>query len=285
MTFTPVDKGTNWGRAIVSNCRTALQFPLFTVQKLVNVYCIGLLLRTNRTCTVNLGPTRLTLPNTSIPFITAEQVFVDQPYKHIAQMRCVIDLGGYLGESAVYLARQNKKVMVYEPDANNFIYLAKNIKQTKNIVGINKAVTASSAKTLTFQKSSNNDYGGNAHKLFGKNQQSQVSAISFARVINSSVDGMKMDVEGAEFELLQWIITHQDQFAIREGYVEFHFFGKNIKHLTIFNRFVQFLEEKNYVWRIYEHDLNSLAAVTRCHNRLNKHESLIFQFAFSYKGI
>ena len=115
-----------------------------------------------------------------------------------------LDLGAHAGYYTLLYKAVNKDALVYsfEPVANNYNFLKEHIKMNnfRNVIFFNEAV-ADEDGVLKFARG--NSVGG---KLSSSGDM-EVSAIKLSRLIDEKIiefpDLIKMDIEGAEFQVLQ----------------------------------------------------------------------------------
>ena len=82
---------------------------------------------------------------------TLMEIYNRKLYLGLNNLNCILDLGAYIGESSLYLAyNKNNKIICFEPSIEKFKLLQKNIKNIKNIIGFNYALTNYSKKNLIF---------------------------------------------------------------------------------------------------------------------------------------
>jgi FkbM family methyltransferase len=119
--------------------------------------------------------------------------------------KIIVDCGGNVGLSAVYYANKYPlaKIIVIEPDENNFSYLLKNIKQYPNVTGIKRAVWSHE----THLKILDIGNGNWALKtvLSHNSEENSTHAVTIENIMNqfqiNIIDVLKIDVEGAEKEI------------------------------------------------------------------------------------
>lgn len=141
------------------------------------------------------------------------EIFLDDCYVkgfQIPDRPVVVDVGGYIGDFAVYAAKRlnARKVVVCEPSPKNWSLLRKNISNNgyeDRITAINKAVTAGEDTFMNIDAPDRNQATVSA---FGSNasRRMRVPGISLASLIESEgltqVDFLKIDCEGGEYEIL-----------------------------------------------------------------------------------
>ncbi len=162
------------------------------------------------------------------------EVFLDRDYMIlddlIKKAKCVVDVGGHIGLFALYAKCLNPPLdfFAYEPSAQNYARLKKNLDQNNiNIFAKNVAIAGNDGtKPLFLSSDSHNhsliDFGGSVQKV-------SVPTISFSKIFerdlarnnNDSCDLVKMDCEGAEFEIIK--NTPPQIFKkISNLYIEYH---------------------------------------------------------------
>lgn len=125
----------------------------------------------------------------------------------------MIDIGGYIGDSAIFFAIKGAKtVQVYELDIESFKLLKENIRLNKledKIIAHNVGVS-NETKTQTFYVTTSKSRAGAyaTHYLPESHivKKIQIQLIPFKEIIKDSVDIVKIDCEGCEYEILENII-------------------------------------------------------------------------------
>jgi FkbM family methyltransferase len=126
----------------------------------------------------------------------------------ISQDAIVLDVGGHVGAFAVRAARMapKGKVYVFEPTSENFSLLRQNIElnHASNVTTFNLALlghAGSRQMALCDDQVSHSLFGGSPNR-----KRVEVQGISLSDFMKqeklSRIDFMKMDCEGAEFEIL-----------------------------------------------------------------------------------
>ncbi|MFH1663245.1 MAG: FkbM family methyltransferase [archaeon] len=162
----------------------------------------------------------------------------------------VLDIGAQAGFFSVFISRRVGKVFAFEPVPENFELLKKNLalnNRKNRVVAFNKAVAGKNGKQKIFL--SENNTGGHSFfgksNLFGKNKGFiECNTISLENVFSENklekCDLLKMDAEGAEYEIL---FNAPDKILekITRISMEAHFVGKNRpEHL------IEFLSSKGF---------------------------------------
>tara|TARA_Y100000310_G_scaffold344875_1_gene460187 strand:+ start:7609 stop:8415 length:807 start_codon:yes stop_codon:yes gene_type:complete len=139
----------------------------------------------------------------------------------------VLDIGGHVGSFSILVAKRNKsgKVFVFEPDDVNFRILNENLKMNhiENVLPVKKAVSFKNGKKELFL-----DSNQEAHSFFSKSKNPEkisVDVISLSLFLKKEkiekVDFLKMDCEGAEYEIL-YNLSDSDLEKIKKISMEYH---------------------------------------------------------------
>ena len=119
----------------------------------------------------------------------------------------VFDFGGHVGTTAIYfsLYHPNAKIYAFEPNPDYFSCFMHNTKNYPNIKCFNVAVGAGSIKRYLSTEREGYEadsfyYGQNIEK-----NKVEVTALDFASIVKMTkvehIDAMKIDIEGAEYEV------------------------------------------------------------------------------------
>lgn len=151
----------------------------------------------------------------------------------------IIDIGAHIGLATLYFAKQFPvaKIEAYEPNPVVLPLLEKNIFENfldERVTIHPQAVTLVGGSAVLYHESMSSDWQMNANLLgatwVGQPLPSQtvIESVSLAEVIGEGADIVKIDVEGAEHELLQ---CHSMIFgAVKHLLVEYH--PQGIKKLS-----------------------------------------------------
>ena len=142
--------------------------------------------------------------NNSIP-LTFPQYFSKNYYESSnLNQGAYIDVGAFNGDTIFdyikYFGQQNRKILAFEPDENNFKQLSEVVKSSnlKNIELFKAAVGACSGK-ISF--SQNGNMG--SHIVDKDNSSDLVDVFSLSDFIKEKPSFIKMDIEGAELDALK----------------------------------------------------------------------------------
>ena len=144
------------------------------------------------------------------------ETYVDALYDGDYSGMSVIDIGGYIGETAILFAQKGaKRIFCVEPAPDNLILLHQNVSQSSlqdRIVIIEAAVMSGDGRMgfYTDQAHYSAFHAAEFHEIMRVYLSDavliDVEAISFGRLLEytglEEVDLVKMDCEGAEYDIL-----------------------------------------------------------------------------------
>lgn len=188
----------------------------------------------------------------------SEELFATIGYGDIT-----IDCGANLGVVSQKMADKGALVFAFEPNPFVFEELMKRLRTYPNVVCINKAVWYKNDKLrLHLHEHYVHDPAGSAyassllnnHPVTNPEQYVEVEVIDltqFIELLNRRIKLVKIDIEGAEFELLEKIVEKNLHLQIDQIVVETHdWLIPDLK--TRANQFRLLLQEK----QIHNIDLN-----------------------------
>ncbi len=153
-------------------------------------------------------------------------IFANEEFGKInCRNKIVMDIGGYVGDSAIYFIYKGaKKVYVYEVNPKSYLILRENVEINKlqdKIIIFNKGVS-NETKNDVLYLSKTKTFAG-TYKDYISTQgiisQLPVELIQFKDALKEPIDILKMDCEGAEYDILENILNHHLLDWIKEGIV------------------------------------------------------------------
>lgn len=149
--------------------------------------------------------------------------------------KVVMDIGGNIGAFSVYAALHGATTVInYEPEESNFKQLLINTNPFSNVINNNAAITTADADTINFYLTNGLAKDGFSIIEFRGRKKVTVNNLNFYNELEKyKPQSIKMDVEGAEFSLLQTPLPHY----VKDIVVEIHFSKKEFRH--IFNNFIK----------------------------------------------
>lgn len=179
-----------------------------------------------------------------------DEIFINEIYKSkLSDAPIIFDCGANIGLSVLYFKMQNPqaKIIAFEPDKENFEILSSNINAFNfNDISLRKDAVWIENTELNFQTD-----GTMGSKLVAdnacNNQTNIVNAIRLKELITMPIDMLKIDIEGAEFEVLKDIIDKLH--LVKNIFLEYH--GSYNQNNEL-NEILQILTLKGFSYYIKE---------------------------------
>jgi FkbM family methyltransferase len=157
-------------------------------------------------------------------FHSYKEIFLDQIYKFKTNniKPLIIDCGANYGTSIVYFKTMypGAKIIAVEADPNIFQILQSNLmaRGFDDVQLMNKAVSNSATPVNFFCEGAD---AGRIHKLQDAKNSFQIESISLNDLIKEKVDFLKIDIEGAETEV---ICSSDNLDNVAQIFIEYHSF-------------------------------------------------------------
>ena len=219
-------------------------------------------LKEPRRITLKVDGTTICFPNSynAFMFINEQETFDN--YRELNGLNCILDLGANVGGSAYYLQKRNKKILCYEASPLLFSYLRRNVESwgRNNIEIHNNFVKVDNIRLQESElKSIWNLKGGK-----------KIKPLNLENILeNHKIDGLKMDIEGGEYPIVEYFLRNQDKFTFTKGTIEFHFLLNEKYKSKLFLKFLKFLRQNGYKYYFLsnQHKKVSEMEVRKCLNR------------------
>ncbi len=172
-----------------------------------------------------------------------------EPYRPLLTCSKVLNLGGFIGDSAIYLSRKCKKVYVFEPEKEKFKIMSKNVHNNKlqnKIILFKFAAVGSSVKKIIINKNDSFDIDSSiTHYNFKASLKEEVKCMHIKDILDiDHFDGLECDIEGAEWEIINFFLR-ENTWSFNKAIFELHFSKEKFsEELIIFNKFLNFLKKK-----------------------------------------
>ena len=177
-----------------------------------------------------------------------KEIFVDDIYKMIFQTETplIIDCGANIGLSILYMKKKfpSARIIAFEPDMFNYDLLEKNTGIYKNIELRNQAVWNENTK-LYFENTGT--MGSSVIPAGKSSNQSFIDAIRLKDLLTQRIDFLKLDIEGAEFKVIE--DCRNSLHLIENLFIEYHGNFNQIKEL---NTIFEILRENAFFYYIKE---------------------------------
>lgn len=181
------------------------------------------------------------------------ETFVEEQYKlkQTNKNKVVIDIGGNVGDTALYFAKKGYEVYSFEPVPDVFNIALKNLELNPELESkihfINKAVSCKKG-TLKIAFQGLNESGQSSTYL-SSDEYCEVEATTIKDILNEydfKPYVLKMDCEGCEYDIIQ----NTDLSMFNEIIFEYHAFLTGIDVEILINKLI------NQGFRIKKKDLN-----------------------------
>jgi FkbM family methyltransferase len=175
--------------------------------------------------TFNFKGVELRMPDAASFRFMFKEIFKQEIYKFRSRNRkpYIIDAGANIGLSTIYFKSiyPESEIIAFEPDNSIFNYLQKNISQFnyKDVQLIKKGLW--DKETMLGFNSEGAD-GGAIDFNEQEKTQTEIEATSLKPFLNRKVDFLKIDIEGAEYTVLQDIEKNLN--LVQRIFVEYHSF-------------------------------------------------------------
>ena len=180
-----------------------------------------------------------------------KDIFKNKIYHFNTQKRepFIIDAGSCIGMSILYFKHvyPEARIIGFEPDREIFEILENNIKRNDltNVELINTALTSREGERVFFPDGT--DGGSLVYK--SNKEPTRVKAVRLSDYINEPVDFLKMNIEGAELDVLSEI--SDKLHYINEMVIEYHSFDNSNQ---VLHKILDLLNRKGFMYLINDFD-------------------------------
>jgi len=163
-----------------------------------------------------------------------KEIFIDEIYNvSLSSSPYIIDCGANIGLSIIYLKEKynDAHILAFEPDKKNYQLLQKNINSfnLENVTIEEKAVWILDTE-LSFKNEGNM---GSRIDINSESNSTSVKAVRLKSLLHRKVDFLKIDIEGAEYAVLNDI--KESLFTVENMFLEYHgSFKQNNELIEIF---------------------------------------------------
>lgn len=151
----------------------------------------------------------------------------------------ILDCGSNIGISVLFFKKMfpDAEILCFEPEEETAGLLKKNVEENKlGGITIYKAAVSNKEGEIAFYVDKekkgvlamSTTKQGEEHGVFVK--EIKVSATKLSKYITKQIDFLKLDVEGAESEVLQELADQEKLAYIKKMVVEYHYSKKNPKN-------------------------------------------------------
>lgn len=185
-----------------------------------------------------------------------ESIFIDLEYYFDSKKvkPKIVDLGSNVGISVIYFkyAYPNCQIMAFEPDPETAMILSKNVKSycLSNTTIYNEAVSDSTGFTNFYinRQSVGSPLMSTSPLRIEDSRKIKVPSVKLSSHINSSIDLLKMDIEGSERKVLSDLTKTKKIKLVKELCIEYHHhIVPKVDNLSVF---LNILEKNNFGYQI-----------------------------------
>lgn len=184
-----------------------------------------------------------------------QHIFGDKQYDYYTNKESpyIVDCGSNIGVSMLFFKARypGAKIICFEPDPCAFPILIQNIEYNnlQDITAVNAAVTNNEGMIDFFgqlNSDSPDSRGNSTIELWGAQRIvsgiAKVQAVKLSNYIHSNVDLLKLNIEGAEQQVLEDLDNSGKLSLINTIFLEVHD-SENIKHVNNINKIKTILEK------------------------------------------
>lgn len=161
-----------------------------------------------------------------------QEILHDEMYRFDTNHKnpVIIDCGANMGVSVLFFAKAypQANIIAFEPEEEIYDILEKNIK-TYGLENINLHKKAVWTSETTLEFFTDHGMGGSVENVYRKQIPTLVKTVRLADFLQQPVSLLKMDIEGAEYDVLK--DCEQYFQNIENMFVEYHSFDKKEQHL------------------------------------------------------
>jgi len=169
-----------------------------------------------------------------------KEIFIQEIYKQtLPENAYVLDCGANIGLSVIYIKRicSTATVVAFEPDSSNFKLLKANI-QSHGLQNIELKNVAVWNQNMSLNFLSEGSMSSKINFNEKTKQSNMVQAIRLKDYLTKKIDFLKIDIEGAEFEVIKDIKDNMDN--IKTLFIEYHGNFEQNKELTELFEIIKF---------------------------------------------
>jgi FkbM family methyltransferase len=138
--------------------------------------------------------------------ITYDEIFKNGIYKFISdnKKKVIVDCGANIGVSVLFFSLNypDHKIIAFEPDEFTFSILKENVEEYKlKNVELHQRAVWNKEDVLKFY--TDGGLGARVNEAYRGQSSKSVKSVRLKEYLNQEIDFLKIDIEGAEFEVLE----------------------------------------------------------------------------------
>tara|TARA_Y100000310_G_C20597748_1_gene771376 strand:- start:167 stop:736 length:570 start_codon:yes stop_codon:yes gene_type:complete len=163
----------------------------------------------------------------------------------------IIDCGGNIGISVIFFKHlyPHAKIIVFEPNKSSFNLLTKNIEDNKlsNVTIINKAISRKRGKVEFYDTPDKASSNASLINWQIKSDLTFVESVLLSDFIKEHIDLLKLDIEGAEGQVIEDLHKTNKLKMVNEVICEYH---HNISPESTLSTFLDLFEKSGFNYQI-----------------------------------
>jgi FkbM family methyltransferase len=183
------------------------------------------------------------------------EIFLEQEYFFVTENKTpyIVDCGSNIGLSVIYFKMMypGSTILAFEPSEEAYACLEANVRNNRlDFVTLNKLALSNREGTIDFYCDPD-DVGSplmSTKQARLPKQKRTVQAALLSRYIDREVDFLKMDVEGAELEIMEELSRAGKLHYARQMVIEYH--HHVARDSDVFSRLLRLLEEAGFGYQI-----------------------------------
>jgi FkbM family methyltransferase len=184
-----------------------------------------------------------------------ERVFIEGEYATPIKrpFKTILDCGANIGDTALYfyLLYPDAHITSFEPSSDTFEVLQKNLPYPERVTLVNKALGKSEGQLPFYFDARTKGMGTNSlvqERLRAGAEVEMVDCTPLSPYITQEVDFLKLDIEGAEQEVLEELAESGKLRMIREMIVEYHHHARPQEDRL--SKFLAILEQNGFGYQL-----------------------------------
>jgi FkbM family methyltransferase len=183
-----------------------------------------------------------------------KQIFLSPTYYFRADTAepFIIDCGSNIGMSVLFFKFLYPKatILAFEPNTPTFMALRKNVEENAltHVTLEQKALCREEGKIKLYCDNQTPGQLGMSLQKRSFSHFEMVDAVRLSRYIERDVDFLKMDIEGAEVQVLQDLVAHDKVKNIKQMVIEYHHHMD--KNKDMLGQFLSVLENNGFGYQL-----------------------------------
>lgn len=214
--------------------------------------------------TVQFDGKRLEVADVNSYRFMKKEIFLNKIYNFSSKDKqpFILDCGANIGLSVIYLKQlfPESRIIAFEPDDKIFSILKKNV-ESFNLKDVDLVKKACWKEETILEFYSEGADGGRALNAGEKENMIKVETVRLGTYLNQKVDFLKIDIEGAEWEVLQDI--KDDLKNVKNIFVEYHSFVNQPQMLP---EIISILKDAGFRLHVTSPGLSSTMPFTKLHS-------------------